>query len=180
MSDESLVEKQVSSESIYQGRVVKLSVDTVQLPNGETSKRELITHPGAVAIVPLDAAGNIIMVRQYRYAAKKVLLELPAGTLNPGENPDLCADRELQEETGLKAGKLEKLGGIYVAPGYSTEYIHLYLATDLQESRLDMDEDEFIEVETVPLSTTFELIREGVINDGKSISGLMLARDRLS
>src|SRR2546421_610982 len=132
-SDSHLIEKLVESKLIYNGRIVHLYVDTVELPNGKRAQREIVRHTGAVAIVPIDSDGNVVMVRQYRHAAGRVLLEIPAGTLNPGEDPDLCAGRELQEETGYKPGKLRRIGGIHLAPGYSTEFIHLYVATQLVE-----------------------------------------------
>jgi ADP-ribose pyrophosphatase len=172
-------EKVVHSEEIYRGRVVNLTVLDVQLPDGKAGKRELVRHPGAVALVALDSENRVLLVRQYRIAAERIMLEIPAGTLKPGEQPELCADRELQEETGFRAGRLEKIGGIYVAPGYTTEFIHLYLATDLHESRLAMDDDEFIEVEQVPLEHALRLIEQGDIIDGKTISGLLLVARRL-
>lgn len=173
-----LTEKTLSSDPIYSGRVIKVAVDSVELPNGQTSKREVVRHPGAVAIVAIDAEDKLVMVEQYRYAAGKVLLEIPAGTLTPGEDPDACAGRELQEETGYKPGKLEKLGSIFLAPGYSTEVIHLYLATDLVESRLDMDEDEFIEVTRLTWAEVLERITTNAIQDAKTISAVMLAREK--
>lgn len=172
-------EKITHTEEIYKGRVVNLVIHDVELPDGKPSKRELVRHPGAVAVVALDDQRNVLLVRQYRIAADRVLLEIPAGTLNPNEAPDTCAIRELQEETSLKPGKLEKLGGIFVAPGYTTEFIHLYLATDLSESSLAMDEDEFIEVERVPLTEALAMIERGDIIDGKSVSALLLVARRL-
>lgn len=163
----------LSQQSIYEGRVVKLSVAEVQLPNGTTAKREIITHPGAVALVALDENGDVLLVRQYRSAAGKQLLEIPAGTLEPGEEPLVCAERELQEETGYHPGKLQSLGGIYTAPGYTSEFIHLYLATDLTESRLEQDDDEFIAVERASLSEAIAMIERGDICDGKSVSALL-------
>ena len=136
----------LKTDEIYKGRVVNLVVHEVELPDGQHGKRELVRHPGAVAIVALDPDQNVLLVRQYRIAADRILSEIPAGTLNPGEDPQVCAIRELQEETAYKPGQIEKIGGIFVAPGYTTEFIHLYLATDLSESRLPGDEDEFIEV----------------------------------
>jgi ADP-ribose pyrophosphatase len=180
MVQDNLTEKKLSSQTIYQGRIIHVHLDEVELPNGKTSKRELVTHPGAVAVVAMDNNGNVLLVRQYRHAAQRILLEIPAGTLKANENPDDCVGRELQEETGYKPGKLEKLGGIFVAPGYSTEYIHLYLATQLVESRLDMDEDEFIEVERMALDKAVELIHSGEIADGKSVSALLMVKDKLS
>jgi ADP-ribose pyrophosphatase len=172
-------EKTLKTEQIYDGRIIKLSVLEVRLPDGNLAKRELITHPGAVAIVALDEANNVLLVRQFRTAANRILLEIPAGTLHPGEDPLVCAERELQEETGYRPGKLEALGGIFAAPGYTTEFIHLFYATNLSESRLNMDEDEFIEVERVPLATALDMIEQGEIADGKSVAGLMrIARRR--
>jgi ADP-ribose pyrophosphatase len=175
-----LSEKVISSNLIHDGKVVHLYVDTLQLPNGNTARRETVRHSGAVAIVPLDDDGNVILVRQYRHAASRALLEIPAGTLNQGEDPDQCAIRELQEEAGYKPGKLQKIGGIFVAPGYSTEFIHLYLATDLTASRLDMDVDEFIEVQHMPLSEVLGRIRSGEIPDAKTICAVFLAKDLIS
>jgi ADP-ribose pyrophosphatase len=172
-------EKITHTESIYNGRVVKLVVHDVELPDGKPSKRELVKHPGAVAVVALDADQNVLLVRQYRIAADQILLEIPAGTLNPGEDPQVCAERELQEETGYRPGSIEKIGGIYVAPGYTTEFIHLYLATDLTDSKLAQDEDEFIEAERVPLTEALRYIESGQIIDGKSISALLLVARRL-
>jgi ADP-ribose pyrophosphatase len=175
-----LTEKLLDSELIYDGRIVHLYTDTVQLPNGQTARREVVRHGGAVAIVPIDGEGNVILVRQYRHAAGRILLEIPAGTLNKGEDPDLCAAREMQEETGYKPGKLQKIGGIFVAPGYTSEYIHLYLATDLSASRLTMDDDEFIEAEALPIEEVVRRIRTGEIVDAKTISAVLLSRDILA
>jgi ADP-ribose pyrophosphatase len=175
-----LSEKPVGSQLLYDGKIVHLYLDTVELPNGRQAKREVIRHIGAVAIVPIDAAGQVILVRQFRHAAGRILLEIPAGTLNKDEDPDLAAMRELQEETGYKAEHLRRIGGLYTAPGYTSEYIHLYIATGLTESALDKDEDEFIEVERMPLQSALNLIRTGQIADGKSISGLLLAKDMMS
>ncbi|MBK8032792.1 MAG: NUDIX hydrolase [Anaerolineae bacterium] len=169
----------LNSEEIYRGRVIQLSVLDVRLPNGKTSRRELIKHPGAVAIIALDAANNVLLVRQFRMAADRVMMEIPAGTLEPGEDPLVCAERELQEETGYRPGKLEAFGGIYVAPGYTSEFIHHFIATDLTESRLEMDDDEFIEASFVPMTEALAMIERGEIIDGKSISGLLKVARRL-
>jgi ADP-ribose pyrophosphatase len=175
-----LTEKTIASEPAYLGKLVKLYVDTVELPNGGTAKREVVRHPGAVAMVPLLTTGEVLLVRQYRVAAAQVLLEIPAGTLNPGEDPHTAATRELQEETGYRPGNLVRLGGEFTAPGYTTEFIHLYLATELSESTLDKDEDEFIEVVRMPLTEAIERIRHGEIQDGKTIIGLLLAEKYLA
>lgn len=169
----------VASEQIYNGRVVHLYVHEVQLPDGKHSKREVVQHPGAVAIVAVDTDHNVLMVRQFRLPARKVLWELPAGTLEPDEAPYDCALRELQEETGFKPGKLEALGGFFVAPGYTTEYIHLFLASDLTESQLDGDADEFIEVERVSYVEVLAMIERGDIEDGKTVAGLLRVARRL-
>jgi len=174
------VEKTLTSKMIYDGRVIKLHLDTIELPDGNESLREVIKHPGAVAIVPVTAKGNILMVTQYRYAVGKMLLEVPAGTLNPHEAPETCAIREMQEETGFKPGKIEKIGGIFTAPGYTSEFIHFYLATDLIPSRLKADDDEFVDVEELPLKTVLEKIASGEIADGKTVSAILLVKDRLS
>ena len=172
-------ETTLRTERIYSGRIVKLDVIDVRLPDGKETTREIIRHPGAVALVALDAEQRVLLVRQYRNAADKILLEIPAGTLHPDEAPLACAERELQEETGYRPGKLEPLGGIYAAPGYTTEFIHLFLATDLSESRLAMDDDEFIEVERLPLADALAMIEQGVIADGKSVAGLLRVARRL-
>lgn len=172
-------ETTLRTRQIYEGRIIKLSVLDVRLPDGNESQRELITHPGAVAIVALDSHENVLLVRQFRTAANRILMEIPAGTLHPGEDPYACAERELREETGYKPGQLEAIGGIYAAPGYTTEFIHLFYATDLSESRLAHDDDEFIEVDHVPLPEAIRMIESGIIADGKSVSGLLRVARRL-
>ena len=166
-------------ETIYEGRIVKLYLETVRLPNGAAAQREVIRHPGAVAMVPVDDEKRVTLVRQFRLPAERHLLEVPAGTLEPGEDPLACAERELQEEVGLFPNKLESLGGIFVAPGYSSEYIHLYLATDLRPSKREGDDDEFLEVRSLPLDEALALIDSGEIEDGKTITALLLAARRL-
>lgn len=172
-------ETTLKSQRIYEGRVIKLDLLDVRLPDGKEGRRELVVHPGAVAIVALDGAWNVLLVRQFRSAAQRVLWEIPAGTLNPGEEPLACAVRELQEETGYFPGKLEPIGGIYPAPGYTTEFIHLFIATELSESRLEHDEDEFIEVERRSIAEALDMIESGVIADGKSVAGIMRLARRL-
>ena len=164
-----------SRERIYDGKIVKLDLLSVELPDGKRSAREVINHPGAVAIVGFVDSDTIALVRQYRIAADDILLELPAGTLEPGEEPAVCAEREMQEETGFKPGKLHHLGGIHAAPGYTTEFIHLFVATDLTPSTLPGDDDEFIEVVPVSVSEALRLIDSGQIQDGKTVSGILRA-----
>ncbi len=168
-------EKTLTSSAVFQGKLVKLHVDTVLLPDGSQAQREIVQHPGAVAMVPLLPSGEVVLVRQYRHAARKALLEIPAGTLEPDEDPRIAAERELQEEIGYKPGTLVALGGEYTAPGYTTEFIHLYLATDLVESHLPQDADESIEVVTLPFDEALRRARHGEIPDGKTRLGLLLA-----
>jgi ADP-ribose pyrophosphatase len=130
-------------------------------------------------LIPVDAMGNIVFVRQYRHATGMDLLELPAGTLDEGENPDDCARREIREETGLAAGSLERVGGFYLAPGYSTEYMHVYLATDLHYDPLEADADEFLQIESIPLSRALEMAQKGEIPDAKSLAAFLMARPEL-
>ena len=169
----------INSARIFSGHVVKLSVHEVRLPDGKTSKRELVHHPGAVAVVALDDAQNVLLVKQYRIGAGKTLYEIPAGTLEPDEAPEICAARELQEEAGYKPGKLEALGGFYTAPGYTTEIIYIFLATQLTSAPLQGDSDEFIEMERVPLAQALAMIENGDISDGKTMIGLLRVASRL-
>lgn len=169
----------ISSDDIFNGRVVHLLLHTVKLQDGSESKREVVKHPGAVAVVALDDQQNVLMVRQFRLPANQVLYEIPAGTLEDSEGPEACAIRELQEEIGYKPGKMESLGGFYTAPGYTTEFIHLFLANNLTESHLELDEDEFIEVERVAFAEALAMIERGEIVDGKTILGLLLVARRL-
>ena len=163
----------LNTRSAFSGKLIHVDLLETRLPDGNIGQRELVRHPGAVAIVALDADENVLLVRQYRIGAEQSLLEIPAGTLEAGEDPAICADRELQEEASYKPGTLEALGGFYVAPGYTTEYIHLFLARDLTEASLDADDDEFISVEIMPLDSALNLIDRGEIIDGKTINGLL-------
>lgn len=172
MSDPELV----SSRSVYEGRRIDLFLDEVRLPNGHTVTLELIRHPGAAAVVPLDQDGNVVLVRQYRHATGSFLLEVPAGTLDhPGEPPEDCARREVQEETGYLAGRLESLGWIWTTPGFTNEKIWLYLALDLAPTRADLQPDEALIVESLPLSEAVRRAVSGEIADGKSVCALLRA-----
>jgi ADP-ribose pyrophosphatase len=152
-----------------------LRVDDVLLPDGSKSKREIVEHPGAVAIVPINNKKEVICVKQFRKPAEKVLLEIPAGKLEPGEAAESCAQRELAEETGYKAGKLQKIASYYSSPGFAGEKISIYLAEDLREEKVEKPAGEFVVKETFPLSEAFRKIKEGTVEDGKTIIGLLLA-----
>ncbi|MBI6547057.1 MAG: NUDIX hydrolase [Cyanobacteria bacterium NC_groundwater_1444_Ag_S-0.65um_54_12] len=170
---EHLRERGLTQESVYRGGLVKVRVDTVALPDGEICNREIIEHPGAVAIVPLTADRQVIMVHQFRYAIERITLELPAGTCKPQEPAEATAKRELLEETGYEAVCWNYLGNFYVAPGYSTELIKLYLATGLTQATVPSgDRDEFLETVQFPLPETLAMIKDGRITDAKSIIGL--------
>jgi len=162
-----------NTKEIYSGRIVHLSVHDVKLPNGKMSKREVIQHQGAVGVVVTDANQRILLVRQYRLPADQVMWEIPAGTLEADEDPKDCAIRELQEETGYKPLALEPLGGIYTAPGYTTEFIHLYWTTQIVASKLATDADEFVEAYWKSLSDVLDMITSGEITDSKTIVGVL-------
>ena len=169
---------QLDNRRIYTGRVVRLDLDTVRFPDGSTGELELIRHPGAAAIVPcasdpLGADPTILLIRQYRYATGGELWEIPAGTLDPGEDPEACARRELLEETGVTAARLQRLTSIWTTPGFTNEVIHLYLATGLTSGEPSRERDEFIEVVPQPLSRVLALIRDGEIRDAKTVVAIL-------
>ena len=168
-------EQQLSSRSVFEGRIVSLRVDEVLLPGGGTSTREIIDHRPAVVIVPIDESGNLLLVRQYRYAVGETLLEAPAGIVEEGEDPDETAQRELQEEVGRKSGDLRKMGEFWATPGFCNEMMHAYVARDLSHSTLDADEDENITVVEVPMAEALDMIATGRIRDAKTIAALLLA-----
>jgi ADP-ribose pyrophosphatase len=165
--------ERVRSEELYRGRVVTLKKDTLRLPDGKEIQREVVTHPGAVVVVA-EEGGELLFVRQYRYAADESLLELVAGTREPGEDPAVTAGRELQEEAGFKAGKITKIGEFYSAPGFCSELLHLYLAEELTTSRLPGDEDEEIEVERYSLQEAVRMALAGDLRDAKTLAGVLL------
>lgn len=167
-------EEIIRSERIFQGRVVNLRVDTVRLPNGRLSQREIVEHRGAVAIVPMLSKDTLLMVRQFRLAANEVLLEVPAGTLEPDEPPEVCAARELEEETGYRAATLSPLFSLYLAPGYSQEILHVFLAQDLEKTSQQVEDDENVEVVAIPLQGAVEMVLDGAIKDAKTIAALLV------
>lgn len=167
-------ETTLSTERIYEGRVINLRRDTVQLPNGKESKREVVEHQGAVAIVPLLPNGDVVLVRQWRTAAGRALLEIPAGTRDKaGETLEACARRELSEEVNFAAQTMRQLFAVFVAPGYSTEVIHVFFAEGLTPQDGKTDEDEFLEIVMLPLADAIAKIETGEIADAKSVSGLL-------
>jgi ADP-ribose pyrophosphatase len=167
-------EKTLSSQTVFEGQIIKLRVDTVEMPGGRKSTREIVEHGEVVAMVVLDERNQIIMVEQFRSAVGMSLLEIPAGGIDPGEDAAAAVCRELREEIGYLPRKIEKLVGFYAAPGYCTEYLHLYLATDLVPSRLHAEDTEGISLVRVPLDQVAALITSGRICDGKSVAGLLL------
>ena len=172
MSD--LTEKNLETTTIFSGKILTLREDKVLLPNGKVTAREVVAHPGAVAIVPV-LADRIIMVEQFRYPVSQTLLEIPAGKLDPGETPEQCAIRELAEETGYIAAKLQKLAAIFTAPGFTDETIHIYKAENLTVGQQKTDEDEFIKIHFHSPADIAEMISSGKISDAKTIVGLALA-----
>lgn len=179
--DEALIETGIDSENIFDGTLLHVRRDTVKLPNGNTATREWIKHPGASSVIPILPDGSIILVKQYRYPVGKITLEVPAGKLDaPDEDPLLCARRELSEETGYTADKIEKLTTIATTVGFSNEYIHLYLATGLHAGRQHTDDDEFINVVKVSLKEAVEMVNDGRIIDAKSVVSILMAAARLN
>ncbi len=168
-----LKEKLINLETIYEGKIFDVQQRLIELPDGRQTVYDIVKNPNACAVVPMDDDGNVIMVRQFRQSAGKVLLEIPAGKIDEGEDPDTCAVRELQEETGYIAGNIEKLADMRVSPGFSTEIIYIYKAENLEIGETNFDEDEFIETVKLPLSEVYRMITKGEIEDGKTICGIL-------
>ena len=169
----------LGKDVIYSGRVFDLTRARYRLPNGKEHTYDLVSHHGAVTILPVDQEGNIWFVRQFRIGATEWLLELPAGVLEEGEGPESAAARELQEEIGMAAGKLVKLGEFFMVPGYSTEKLTAYLATTLIQSSLPHDDDEFLKIESLPAREVYAMAARGEITDGKTLAALLLAQPYL-
>lgn len=160
--------------NIYKGKIFDVAVERVTLPNGATKNREVVRHPGAAAMVPLLDDGTVVLVKQYRHAVGEFVWEIPAGTLEPDEDSVTCARRELTEEIGYKAEHLDKITEILPAPGYTDERIHIFVATGLSLAEQSLEDDEVLEVEPVPIQRAVEMIRQGKIQDAKSIVGILL------
>ena len=168
-----LNEQPLSADYKYRGRIINLRVDTALLPNGSSATREVVEHPGGVCVAALTEDGCLLFVRQVRYPYQKVLLELPAGKLDPGEDPLEAGKRELREETGAEAARYESLGELYPSPGYCGEIIHLYAATGLTFGQMSPDEDEFLEVEKIPLEEAARMVLDNEIADAKTQAAVL-------
>jgi ADP-ribose pyrophosphatase len=166
----------IKSEPLFQGRAFNIRRDTMKTPDGRETKLDIVEHGGSVIIIPMDANGNILFVRQYRHAAGKDLLELPAGTRDVDEPYDVCAAREIREETGMEAGTLKRIGDFYLAPGYSTEFMVVFLANELKHNPLKADDDEFLQVEKIHFKKAIEMAENGEMPDAKSLAALFLIR----
>jgi ADP-ribose pyrophosphatase len=169
----------LKSETVYQGRYFSVRKDQISLPDGKSTWLDIVAHRGSVIMVPVDGDGLVWFVRQYRHPAGKMLLELPAGVAEAGEEAQVNAQREIREEIGMAAGSLQLLGGFYLAPGYSTEWMHVFLATQLIPSPLRPDADEFLSLEKMPVAQALALAESGQLEDAKSIAALLMARPYL-
>ncbi|TKD69928.1 NUDIX domain-containing protein [Pseudalkalibacillus hwajinpoensis] len=169
-----LYEKTLHSETIYEGRIINVRVEDVELPNGKQSKRELIDHPGAVAVIAITSDNKVLAVRQYRKALGKAIVEIPAGKLEPGEKPEVTAVRELEEETGYTCEALDKIISFYTSPGFANELVHLYVAKGLEKKgEQAADEDEFLDVLHLSLEEMEEMLKKEEIHDAKTAYALM-------
>jgi len=174
-----LAEKKIKSNLVFEGSILKLFYDEVRLPNGKKATREKVSHPGAVAVVPVNKNGQVILIKQYRYPVNEILIEIPAGKLDAGEPPAACAKRELYEEAGAVDGKMVHLVTIYTSPGFSDEKMEIFLATDFIEKDNKPDHDEFLSVFKASMQDCIKMIVEGTITDAKTIVGIICARDYL-
>jgi ADP-ribose pyrophosphatase len=169
----------ISSEIVYRGHVFNVMQDHLRLPDGRVTQIDVVEHPGAVTIIPVDDQGQIWFIRQYRHAIKKELLELPAGAAEAGEAPLTSAQRELREEIGMAAGNLQEIGAFYLAPGYSSEFMHIFLANDLQAAPLPADEDEDLKIEKISARRAINLAENGELEDSKSLIALFWGKAHL-
>ena len=175
-----LFERKLNSKQIFDGMVVKLFVDDVELPDGKKAIREIVRHPGAVCVIPIDNDENVIMIKQFRYPFSEVLLEIPAGKLEPNEDPLEAVKRELEEESGVNAQSVEYIGTMYTTVAILDEKIHMYLATGLTYKSAHPDEGEFLEVERIPLKTLVDMVMEGKIPDSKTQIAILKAEKILA
>lgn len=165
-----LMEKKVSSETIFEGKIIKVTLDQAELPNGKLAAREVVYHPGGVAVLALDENGMVPLVRQFRYPIQELLLELPAGKLDGGEDHKLAAIRELSEETGMEAEEWTYLGNMLLSPGFCDETLHMYLARNVKQNKQHLDEDEFLNVEMMPFQELVRQAVDGTITDAKTVT----------
>lgn len=179
MDIENFEEKTVGVNNIFDGKVVKLRVEDVALPDGKSAIREIIAHPGGAGMIAVDEDRNVLMVEQYRIAARKMMLEIPAGKLEYGEDPKLTAEREIVEETGYRAGKVKELGSYYATPGYCEEVLSLYLGTELEFVGQKLDEGEFLKVQKYPLDDLYEMVMNNEIHDAKTAIAVLKAKQIL-
>lgn len=171
-------EKMLHRKTVYEGKMLHVYYDDVEI-GGRRAWREIVLHPGAAAVIPITEDGQILFVRQYRYAVEKSLLEIPAGKMDAGETAEECASRELTEETGYRAGRLVHLGDTLTSPGFCNEVIHLYLADHLIPAHQHLDPDEYLDVVAVPLDTAWQHIRQGMIQDAKTLAAFAIAGERI-
>ncbi len=174
-----LEEIRKSTEIIYDGKIIRTERDIAILPDGSEAVREVVRHPGGVGVIAVDDNGYVYLVRQFRYPFSKITLEIPAGKLDAGEEPQAAGERELMEETGLLASHIEKLGSFYASPGFCDEEIHVYLATNLKQGDARPDEGEFVECEKIHLSELVKMVECGDIKDGKTVVAILMAQNRL-
>lgn len=174
-----LIEKTISTKEIFNGKVVKLRVDTVELPDGQQQTREVLGHPGGVGVIALDSEKNVLMVRQFRPGAKRIMLEIPAGKLEYGENPAECGTRELAEETGYQAQTFKHLAEFYVTPAYDEEIINIYYASGLIGGTQHLDNGEFLNVEKIPFDKLYEMVINNEIEDAKTIIAVLKLKEFL-
>ena len=172
-----LYEKIIKTDTMFEGRVFKVEVSEVELPDGQKSTREIIRHNGGAAIVAIDENKNIFLVKQYRIATGQEMLEIPAGKLEIGEDPLECAKRELEEETGMKAGEIKHLFSMYATPGYCAEKLHIYFTKGLKSGQIHRDEEEFLHVIKVPFDIAYKMVMNGQIFDAKTIAGILAAKE---
>lgn len=170
-------EKTVESEKVFEGRIIKVRLDKVEMPDGSLAERELVEHPGGVGVVAVTENDEVIMVRQYRKPLDKVIYEIPAGKLDAGEHHRDCGMRELSEETGMTADNFEYLGFIYTSPGFTDEVTHVYYATDLKQGVANPDEDEYLDAERIPFSKVYDMVMSGEINDAKTVFGILKVKE---
>lgn len=176
MPADNFKEEVLSSSVLHRGRAVRLRLDRVRMPSGRETSREIIEHPGSVGILPLLTRERVLLIRHYRHAVGKTIWEIPAGTMEPGETPEECARRELEEETGYRARRLEPFFECYAAPGYSQELMHVFLARGLERTKRRPEEDEIISVRSLASEKAFRLVESGKIRDAKTICALSYLR----